>query len=73
MESLIAFEVPLGPGHDMVPANRRTPSVVRLTYARADLATRHRHGISSLLAHRDDLRGVYAFADVVEESVRWSA
>ena len=22
---------------------------------------------------RDDLRGVYAFADVVEEAVRWSA
>jgi hypothetical protein len=41
--------------------------------AQTDLATRHKHGVSSLLAHRDDLRGVYAFADVVEESVRWSA
>jgi len=38
-----------------------------------DLATRHKHGVSSLLAHRGDLRGVHAFADVVEESVRWSA
>ncbi|MCW2849889.1 MAG: hypothetical protein JWR90_3863 [Marmoricola sp.] len=38
-----------------------------------DLATRHKHGVSSLLAQRDDLRGVHAFADVVEESVRWSA
>jgi hypothetical protein len=38
-----------------------------------DLATRHKNGVSRLLAHRDDLRGVYAFADVVEESVRWSA
>ena len=42
-------------------------------FAQADLATRHKHGVSTLLAHRDDLRGVHAFADVVEESVRWSA
>ena len=41
--------------------------------AQTDLATRHKHGVSSLLSHRADLRGVYAFADVVEESVRWSA
>jgi hypothetical protein len=41
--------------------------------AHTDLATRHVHGVSELFAHRDDLRGVYAFADVVEESVRWSA
>jgi len=41
--------------------------------AQIDLATRHKHGVSSLLAHRDDLRGVSAFADIVEESVRWSA
>jgi hypothetical protein len=38
-----------------------------------DLATRHKNGVTRLLAHRDDLRGVHAFADVVEESVRWSA
>ena len=38
-----------------------------------DLASRHLHGVSSLYAVRADLRGVYAFADVVEESVRWSA
>jgi hypothetical protein len=41
--------------------------------AQTDLATRHKHGVSALLATRGDLRGVYAFADVVEESVRWSA
>jgi hypothetical protein len=46
-------------------------SPIRQT-AQADLATRHRHDVSNLLANRDDLRGVYAFADVVEESVRWS-
>ena len=41
--------------------------------AQTDLATRHKNGVTRLLAHRDDLRGVHAFADVVEESVRWSA
>jgi hypothetical protein len=41
--------------------------------AHTDLATRHGHRVCSLLAHRDDLRGVSAFADIVEESVRWSA
>jgi hypothetical protein len=41
--------------------------------ARTDLAIRHKHGVSTLLSQRRDLRGVYAFADVVEESVRSSA
>ena len=41
--------------------------------ATKDLASRHLQGVSNLLAHRDDLRGVYAFADIVEESLRWSA
>ena len=41
--------------------------------AQRDLATRHLMGVSSLYAVRADLRGVYAFADVVEEAVRWSA
>ncbi len=39
----------------------------------ADLAVRHVRGVSTLLANRHDLRGVHAWADVVEESVRWSA
>ena len=41
--------------------------------AQRDLASRHLHGVSNLFAVRDDLRGVHAFADVVEEAVRWSA
>jgi hypothetical protein len=41
--------------------------------AQTDLAIRHKHGVSTLLSRRDELRGVYAFADIVEESVRWSA
>jgi hypothetical protein len=53
------------------------PSPVRRTLGRpdaqADLVLRHQQGVSSLLAHRADLRGVHAFADILEESVRWSA
>jgi hypothetical protein len=41
--------------------------------AQTELAIRHKLGVSTLLSRRDELRGVYAFADVVEESVRWSA
>jgi hypothetical protein len=45
----------------------------RSAAAQRDLASRHLQGVSSLYAVRADLRGVYAFADVVEEAVRWSA
>ena len=38
-----------------------------------DLACRHLAGVSGLLNARLDLRGVHAWADIVEESVRWSA
>ena len=38
----------------------------------ADLATGTSTG-QHACCDRDDLRGVHAFADVVEESVRWSA
>jgi len=38
-----------------------------------DLASRHLQGVASLFATRTDLRGVHAFADVLEEHVRWSA
>ncbi|MBV9831610.1 MAG: hypothetical protein JOZ82_08420 [Marmoricola sp.] len=48
----------------VVPANER---------GSRDLACRHLAGVSSLLESRSDLRGVHAWADVVEESVRWSA
>ena len=49
------------------------PQETRTQRALTDQSTRHRHGVTRLLAHRDDLRGVHAFADVLEESVRWSA
>ena len=48
-------------------------ATTRRSAAQRDLACRHLQGVSSLYATRADLRGVYAFADVVEEAVRWSA
>jgi hypothetical protein len=44
-----------------------------ISAAQRDLASRHLQAVSSLYSVRADLRGVYAFADVVEEAVRWSA
>jgi hypothetical protein len=37
------------------------------------LRLRHAHSVSRLLSNRHDLRGVHALADLVDESVRWSA
>lgn len=34
---------------------------------------RHEHDLHLLMGTREDLRGVSAMADLVEESVRWSA
>jgi hypothetical protein len=44
-----------------------------ISAAQRDLASRHLQAVSSLYSVRADLRGVHAFADVVEEAVRWSA
>ncbi|WP_445258024.1 hypothetical protein [Nocardioides aurantiacus] len=61
--------------HDLAvtTTSATTPEQRRREGATRDLAVRHLQGVSTLLAQRDDLRGVHAFADVVEESVRWSA
>lgn len=40
---------------------------------RAALKDRHAQGLTSLMMERDDLRGVHALADFVDDSVRWSA
>jgi hypothetical protein len=37
------------------------------------LKTRHASAIAKLMAEREDLQGTYAFADLVSESLRWSA
>jgi hypothetical protein len=43
------------------------------TDKRAALRVRHAQGLTTLMMERDDLRGVHALADFVDDSVRWSA
>ena len=40
---------------------------------RDGLRLRHAHSLGRLMATRHDLRGVHALADLVDESVRWTA
>ena len=40
---------------------------------RDGLRSRHAHLLARLMATRDDLRGVHALADFVDDSVRWTA
>jgi len=40
---------------------------------RAALRVRHARGLTTLMNHRDDLRGVHALADLVDDAVRWTA
>ena len=40
---------------------------------RDTLRLRHAHLLAQLMATRDDLRGVHALADFVDDSVRWTA
>ena len=40
---------------------------------RTALRTRHSHALTSLMEARADLRGVNAWADFVDDAVRWSA
>lgn len=40
---------------------------------RNKLRNRHAHLLTRLMDERQDLRGVHALADFVDDSVRWSA
>ena len=40
---------------------------------RAQLKLRHAQQLTRLMDERQDLRGVHALADFVDDSVRWSA
>lgn len=40
---------------------------------RNSLKNRHTQALSKLMADREDLRGVHALADLVDDSLRWSA
>ena len=45
----------------------------RIRAQRAALKDRHSQALSRLLAEREDLKGVHALADLVSDSLRWSA
>ena len=57
-----------------MPHNLGSTSELELITLRRD-RTRARHcaALGSLMAERDDLRGVYAVADHLDDAVRWSA
>jgi hypothetical protein len=40
---------------------------------RNTLKNRHSQALSRLMTEREDLRGVHALADLVDDSLRWSA
>ena len=40
---------------------------------RAALKARHSEALTRLMAQREDLKGVHALADLVNDSLRWSA
>ncbi len=45
----------------------------QITAQRHHLKTRHANALAKLLDEREDLRGVNALADLVDDSLRWSA
>jgi hypothetical protein len=45
----------------------------RLRTQRAQLKNRHAQALSRLMNEREDLKGVHALADLVSDSLRWSA
>lgn len=45
----------------------------RLRAQRGAFRLRHARGLTTLMAEREDLRGVHALADLVDDAVRWTA
>ena len=45
----------------------------RIRAQRIALKARHSEALSRLMAEREDLKGVHALADLVSDSLRWSA
>ena len=49
------------------------PELERIRTQRAQVKSRHSRELAKLLTRRQDLEGVHALADLVSESLRWSA
>ena len=53
--------------------NTTSPERDLASEERTVLRTRHSHALTTLMEARADLRGVNAWADFVDDAVRWSA
>ncbi|SFC15051.1 hypothetical protein SAMN04487968_10471 [Nocardioides terrae] len=45
----------------------------RIVQQRSRLKSRHASALAKLMIEREDLRGTHAFADFIDDSLRWSA
>jgi hypothetical protein len=51
----------------------RDQELDRIAQRYSSLKSRHASALAKLMIEREDLRGTYAFADLVDDSLRWSA
>jgi hypothetical protein len=51
----------------------RDTELDRIATQRTSLKSRHASALARLMIEREDLRGTYAFADFVDDSLRWTA
>ncbi|WKN48785.1 hypothetical protein [Nocardioides sp. Arc9.136] len=55
------------------PATTIDQRLEQIRAQRVALRLRHSQALARLMEERDDLRGVHALADFVDDSLRWSA
>ncbi|MFT4083812.1 MAG: hypothetical protein QM638_14615 [Nocardioides sp.] len=58
---------------DMQESNGLDQAIDQAITQRHSLKFRHASALAKLMDEREDLRGTYAFADFVDDSLRWSA
>jgi hypothetical protein len=51
----------------------RDTELDRVSTQRNSLKSRHASALAKLMIEREDLRGTHAFADFIDDSLRWSA
>ena len=49
------------------------PAALDRPTEQSSLRDRHASALARLMTQRTDLRGAYAFADIVDDALRWSA
>ncbi|GAA4685885.1 hypothetical protein [Nocardioides nanhaiensis] len=55
------------------PADDFDARLARIVARRKQFQDRHAQRLTALMAQRDDLRGVHALADLVDDAIRWTA